>query len=308
MRKPLHKSFLFKSALPLLSWTFILLWAHLAWTHLAYAAPALWQVKAEGKPGAVYLYGTIHVLPKGVAWKTENVEKVMAQADRLVLELDFTDPEFLNKAQQAVIKNGLITDGRTLDQLISPPVYEKVTELAKQAGLPPQALRQMRPWLASLTLTQVAFQKEGFDAENGVEKTLLSLATKPNRKVIGLETIEQQMGFFAKLSDAGAQALLTDTLDQLQNAPAEIQSLKKAWLSGDPEALLKQINERIRVVPELEKALLTERNKAWLPSIISYLDEPGVSVVAVGAGHLHGPEGVIPLLQARGYSVTRVGE
>jgi uncharacterized protein len=296
-------SALHKTAIHLLGAVLLLLWAN-----LAHAAPALWQIKDANKPGQVYLYGTIHVLPKGVEWQTPQLQKTLAKADRLVLELDLTAPDFLAKAQQAVVKNGLITDGRTLDQLISPPLYERVSQFATQAGLPPQALRQMRPWLASLTLTQVAFQKQGFDAENGVEKSLLTIASKPGRTVIGLETIEQQIGFFAALSDASAQKLLTDTLDQLSNAPQEIDALKNAWLSGEPDQLVKQINERINATPELADVLLKKRNKAWLPDITGYLDQPGITVVAVGAGHLHGPEGVITLLQAQGLSITRVTE
>jgi uncharacterized protein len=273
---------------------------------VAQAAPPLWAVNDPAKPGTVYLYGTIHLLPKGISWRNPPLDRVLPKADRLLLEIDMTAPDMTARAGQAMLAGGLLTDGRSLDQLLSPPVYEQVLAKATAGGLPEHAIRRFRPWMASLTLTQLSFAKLGFSPDDGVEKQLLAAPGKPGRQVLGLETIEQQMGFFASISDAAGAKMLEETLSQLGNAEAEVTKLKQAWLSGKPEDLLAALNAPMQESPELYDVLITKRNQAWLTPVRAQLDTPGITLVAVGAGHLYGNDGLIALLRAQGLTVTRL--
>lgn len=53
------------------------------------------------------------------------------------------------------------------------------------------------------------------------------------------------------------------------------------------------------------RLMLTERNEAWIAPLRRYLDE-GNAVVAVGAGHFAGQQGLIALLRRQGYLVEPI--
>ncbi|CAN5533404.1 hypothetical protein BH11MYX1_BH11MYX1_53680 [soil metagenome] len=54
-----------------------------------------------------------------------------------------------------------------------------------------------------------------------------------------------------------------------------------------------------------KEVLLYKRNLDWMPKLEQLLEQDHV-FVAVGAGHLQGPRGVIEMLKSRGYTITRI--
>ena len=58
-------------------------------------------------------------------------------------------------------------------------------------------------------------------------------------------------------------------------------------------------------LPELRDALFTARNRRWAEKIARLMDGSGKVLIAVGAGHLAGQDGVVGLLRSKGYKVTR---
>ncbi|WP_222873851.1 TraB/GumN family protein [Hankyongella ginsenosidimutans] len=58
--------------------------------------------------------------------------------------------------------------------------------------------------------------------------------------------------------------------------------------------------------PVINEELLIARNRNWLPKLRQRLLEPGTTFVAVGAGHLVGPDGLVAMLQAEGVKVEQI--
>ena len=80
-----------------------------------------------------------------------------------------------------------------------------------------------------------------------------------------------------------------------------------AWAEGDMDRLNEIMNSDMREqTPELYDVILVQRNRNWAPEIAAALDGDEDVLIAVGAGHMPGEEGVIALLQARGLEVRRV--
>lgn len=97
------------------------------------------------------------------------------------------------------------------------------------------------------------------------------------------------------------------TLDELADGPAALADLFNAWADGDAAAIDREINGRLRdEMPTLYDILIVERNTAWTERLEQVMDEPGVVMVVVGAGHLAGADGVPTMLAARGYAVEQV--
>lgn len=264
------------------------------------AKPALWAVR-DGDT-TVYLFGTVHLLRPDLRWFDGPVRTAFDASDTLVLEL-VMPPE---AETQALLDRLGRTPGDPTVAALPVPEHAKLEGALRQAGLPPQALDRDEPWLAALTLSLLPLQKLGYDNASGAEQVLQAAAKKAGKQVQGLETAEQQFGYFDHLSAAAQGRLIGDTLDGLSETGANIEVAVTAWSKGDADALARLLNADLAANPELRDTLLLRRNRAWADWIAARMQKPGTVFVAVGAGHLAGGESVLALLAKAGRRVERL--
>jgi uncharacterized protein len=260
------------------------------------AHPALWRV-ADGDT-TIWLFGSIHALPPRVAWRTPAVAGAIATADTLILEVPPADDgaaraQFLALAEQSRL----------------PPLLDRVTPadrgvLARgmaAAGQSPETLDGLKTWAAALTISAGAGHIADADAGNGVEAVLTRAFAG---KAIGaLESREGQLRLFDRLPAESQRVLLVQAArDALAAGDA---ALLTACAAGDAAGLAADVAP-LRRDPAMGAALVTDRNARWASAIVRRLARPGRVFVAVGAGHLVGPESVVAMLRARGIKVERV--
>ncbi|MBN8830161.1 MAG: TraB/GumN family protein, partial [Sphingomonadales bacterium] len=159
---------------------------------------------------------------------------------------------------------------------------------------------------ATFTLTVLPLRSLGYDPESGADRLIEATARAQGKKLAGLETSAQQIGFFSSLPDALQLELLSETLDELPTLPETIEQMIGAWAAGEPDRLSAIMNESVDSDPVLEKRLLTDRNSNWAEWIKARMDRPGVVFMAVGAGHLAGKGSVQDMLAVRGITTRRV--
>lgn len=269
----------------------------------AVAAPAMWRVADADTE--IVLFGTLHMLPEGTAWLDKRITARVDAADTLVVEAVLPDSPFEMQRQVSLfgVRDGL------------PPLRERVAEAKRPAldaavrasGLPPAALDRMESWLAAVTLSSAALDKLGLKPELGVEAALMSRAGADAKPIVGLETVDQQLGFFDALPEADQRALLEATLDEIDQIRADTAGLLKLWQAGDIDAIAREFDSEMRATPGLTAVLLTRRNAKWAEWIAGVMrSRPGKVFVAVGAGHLTGPDSVQALLAAKGLAVERL--
>jgi uncharacterized protein YbaP (TraB family) len=178
-------------------------------------------------------------------------------------------------------------------------VRPKFQSLLTQYKLPTAVVDHMKPWFAAVTLTSAPLQSLGYDAANGVEAQLRSRAESAGKPVLGLETTEEQLGFFEGLSEAMQISLLVETINEQSDVEKTLAEMIDAWSAGDPVRLAKTLNKSMEDDAELEQRLLFDRNQRWADWIKTRLDKPGTVFLAVGAGHLAGKGSVQDALKAR---------
>lgn len=265
------------------------------------ADPALWVVK--DKDTTIYLLGTVHVLKPGTIWLDGGVKKAYDASSEVVLEL--IQPEAA-VAQAAIGKYAIDPDGPPLTQKLSPELRAKYEAVAKDLGLPVAAFEKFTPWFASTILSLTAIGKVGYNPESGVERQITDAAKRDVKKLGALETLEEQLGFFASLPEAAQLALLKGTIEQMPEMKTFFDTMVANWAKGDPDALARMLNEAMRDSPELVDVLLTKRNERWAKWIDDRLDSPGTVFIAVGAGHLAGKGSVQDYLKARKLKAKRI--
>ena len=266
------------------------------------ADPALWVVKDADT--TIYLFGTIHVLKPGMTWFDDAVKAAFDRSDEVKLELVMPDPATM---QGLVQSTGVAPPG-------TPPLTERLpvakraafTRAVVDAGLPADALDKYKPWLAATQLSIAPLSKLGYDATNGPEQVITAAARAAGKPLTGLETAEQQLGYFGGLSDAAQISFLTSTMDELPTAATTMSQMVDDWAAGRPDRLAEDMNESLKDSPEVAKVLLVDRNKRWASWIRQRMTKPGTVFVAVGAGHLAGPDSVQAQLAKAGVKARRI--
>ncbi len=149
-------------------------------------------------------------------------------------------------------------------------------------------------------------QQLGFEASYGVAQYFFRQAVAENKEIVALETLEYQISLFDALSAEEQEELLLETLLELDTLETSFNNLITAWSNGDLEEFAALFLANFAPYPDLEEKLLTQRNHNWLPTIESLLQQKKDYLVIVGAGHLVGEEGLIQLLENRGYLIEQV--
>ena len=264
--------------------------------------PALWQVAdADTK---IYLFGTIHLLPEGSHWRTPTLDRSIAQADGLVVEVTLDDDP--TQVTRLLAKLGGSPNLPPLTERVPPDKREALAKMISASGFPPAFLDQLESWAAAFILIQVSFQQMGFKGDLGVETQLSQTYTQAKKPIVALETVEQQLGFFDQLSEEAQRALLVAAIEDPETGRAEFQRMLKAWLAGDVKGIAKTFDSEMALSPELRDVLMRKRNAAWADWIQKRLEEPGTIFIAVGAGHLAGPDSVQHMLEKKGVKPRRL--
>jgi uncharacterized protein YbaP (TraB family) len=270
----------------------------------AAATPALWRV--EGPSATIYLFGTVHALRKNVFWESPAIARALAASRELWLEIP--DPADRQQAQSLALQLGFDPQ-HPLSATLPPAVLAHLDAAAKAIGLPQgeKALDTMRPWFASVAITDALLIHDGYDPESGVEPLLLHEAVAAGKPVRGFETMAQQIHFFADMPPALELQMLESALQDVDGGTRQVDAMVDAWMSGDETAIARTVVNAVREpFPALYRVLFLARNTAWADTIAHLVQGSGVIFVAVGAGHLAGPDSLQALLRRRGLAVERV--
>jgi uncharacterized protein YbaP (TraB family) len=262
--------------------------------------PALWVVKDEDT--TIYLFGSIHLLKPGLGWFDDGVKTAFDSSDQLVLEL--VEPPAA-ESQALFGKLAMDQQGKTLRSKMNDADRAVYEAAMGKLGIPAPAFDPFEPWAAGITLSVVAMQKSGFDPNSGVEKQLTAAAKVSNKPIAGLETMEFQLGLFDTLPEAEQITFLVETAKLIDEVASTTDKMVAMWASAETDSLGQLMNEGL-TSRTLYDALLTKRNANWAKWIAARMAQPGVTFMAVGAGHLAGPTSVQNLLPAYGLSATRV--
>jgi uncharacterized protein len=258
-----------------------------------------WEVK--GRHNTVYLLGSVHMLKAADSALPAEALRAYAASKVLVMELD------LNGAgAESLLESGTeletLPEGQTLADAVGPQLYAQLLARAQPLGLEPEIISHFQPWFAALMVQQMELAKSGFDSAAGVDEQFALMAQGDQKPIIGLETMDEQLGFFAHLSLEQQRQFLRSTLQDSNSAASESDAVVRAWQHGDTAKLEQLLREGTSDSPELYRLLTTERNRRWLPKITALLNGDDNYLVIVGALHLIGHDGVVELLQRQGFT------
>ncbi len=269
----------------------------------AVTSPKHMLYRVRGPKGAtVYLLGSVHLLSADAATLPAEVDSAFAHSRSLTLE---TSLDSVMARGPEMLMRGRYSDGKTLRGVLSPKSAAKVDSLLHLYELSLDQVNGFKPWMVSLLMAQLAMQKLNFQAQYGVDMQLNTRAKQASKPVLGLESVDFQMGLFDALSSADQERMLVDS-DGPEITAKEMGSIRDAWSHGDAPMLDSLINSRVAEAPTLFDALITARNRAWIPKIEALIQGGDDALIVVGAGHLVGKQGVVAMLRAKGYTLEQM--
>lgn len=264
------------------------------------ADPALWVIKDEDT--TIYLFGTVHILKPGMTWFDEAVKASFDASDELVVEMIKPDPAVMVKIVNdlAIDKTGIsLRDKLTVEDRAN---YEAVLT---RLNLPVAAFDPLDPWFASVNISLIPLMRNGYAADQGVEDELLAQAAAREIKITGLETPEQQLGFFDNLPEEVQIRFLNFTIDTVDDAAEGMEQMVVEWANANVDALGELMNAGLEDDLVYE-TLLVNRNINWAEWVDQRMEQPGTIFMAVGAGHLAGDSSLQAILAKKGLVVERI--
>lgn len=271
----------------------------------ASAQPALWVIKDADS--TIYLLGTVHLLRPETKWHSEKLDKALAEAKELWLELPTTNADAMQDEMMALVRRYGLSPALPLSTDLTPDEMKTLDEAARLAGVSGSQLNVYRPWFAAITISTAAMTRAGYESASGVDGKIEAIFRAREITPRGLETAEQQIKVFANLTREQELKYLRETMKGYENASVELDQMVTQWAAGDTEKLEKLLVDEMKSEgADLYQALLVNRNADWADEIAEILKGAGTSFIAVGAAHLIGPDSVLAMLKAKGIGSERV--
>jgi uncharacterized protein YbaP (TraB family) len=272
------------------------------------AHPALWTVR--GRQGTAYLFGSIHVLPPNIDWKTPRLLSVMRRSDIFVFEIPLDRPaedrEEARRIQKEIMDlHGLLPPGQSLRGILPSPLVSQYDVALARLSISPGYVDRLQPWLAAMVLETAQLRHTDAQAMAGVDVQVYAIASHLKKQTQGFETLEQQLAMVTPEEQSAGMDELGSTLGEAVHGGEERKygALVGAWQRGDVRTLEAIAVSSLSKNPSLKKSLLDDRNARWVAQLRVMLDTPRTYFVTVGAAHLAGSGGVPALLRAAGYRV-----
>jgi len=263
----------------------------------------LWRVRSEST--TMHLLGSIHLLKPAAFPLAPVIERAYKDASVTVFEVDL-GADGTPEASLGMLAAGLLPEGTTLQEVVSPETYRLTERRIEEAGLDPGRMQRVRPWMVATTLALTELQRAGYSATDGVDRHYYQRAKTEGKSVVGLETIQFQLDLFADLSPREDEAFLRQTVRELETVIPMVDELIGHWQAGRTGEVEALLAEGYREHPDLFKKLVSDRNLDWIPKLEELLAGDERVFVVVGALHLIGEGGVIGLLEEKGYTVEQL--
>ena len=271
----------------------------------------MWEV--QGGQNKAYLLGSIHIMPEDTYPLDEKIEKAFEEANVLVVEVDITKID-QEKIQAVIVEKACYKEGKNLQTEIPEDLYKSVSEKFEELGVPMDQIDIYKPWFVSMNLGLLSLQKLNITAGLGIDVHFLNKANEKKMEILDLETADSQLEMLASNPGKVQIDYLQYSIDDYEQSTAIFMEMLEAWKTGDTEKMNKvskvkmlELEEELPGIIDFYNKLFTERDEKILVKIEKLLnnEEDHVYFIIVGALHLVGDDGLIKLLNEKGYKIIQ---
>jgi uncharacterized protein YbaP (TraB family) len=259
----------------------------------------LWKIEGKALDKPSYLFGTIHLIEKEYFFFPDKLKKLVEKSELLVMELPGL-PNQKEAMKQLQLKDGTFFDFFTEPQTDSILQWAEA-ELTMNETQFRGVMTKMKPFVAIQLATQMHF----LGKTESYEMTLEKLATEKEIDIKGLETLEEQMSLLDGLSAAQQTEMVMEMVRKPKEQYIETHVLEQLYVRQQMDSLYLSMLDSKSTLAAENNVFIDNRNLKWVPLIEGFIRDKK-SIIAVGAGHLGGENGLVRLLQKKGYQLTPI--
>lgn len=271
----------------------------------------LWRISGNNLAQPSYLFGTMHSRNPLVHELGDSIPAIFDQCKAVALEIVMDNSMTDITGMFGMMKN-MRMKNNTLSDFYGEEDYRKVKKYVnKQMGVMGMLLgiEKIKPIFLSALIEDMSIL-DGMDnaQELPLDMQLQKMGEQRDMKLISIESMEEQLAALDKMPLQDQADMLLEQVNNAGNTDTSAQYMLNIYLANDLDELLNMYNsskEDGSTSKSFEDAIVIERNYTMANRMDSIIQQQA-TFNAVGAMHLPGNEGVIKLLQAKGYTVTPV--
>lgn len=288
---------------------------HAATADMPFSEGLLWSAQRDGK--TLTIAGTIHIHDPGLDAIAARLDDAIAQADLVLLEITPDEEQAMQDALLTSPDRLFITDGPTLPEQLDEETWAMVVEALRARDIPPFLAAKFQPWylMIALSLPPCAVP-EMTSGSLGLDHMVMARASAAGVPMQPLESWDMMLDMLQASESDDQLALLRMSLlgpdlqeemfvalrdTYLQERIGQVWELSRLSLRFMPEI---DVDEAERILELTRETLLIARNRAWIPVIEAAADRHDRIIVAAGAGHLPGEDGILALLEENGWTIS----
>ncbi|GGG80743.1 TraB/GumN family protein [Salipiger pallidus] len=283
---------------------------------MPYATGNRWRATKDGE--VIDIVGTMHLSDPRLDGPAARLRPLVEEAGAVLLEMSPEGRDQLMKAMGSQPEL-ILLDGDTLPELMTEDDWQALAAAVSERGLPAPMAAKMRPWYLSMILSMPPCMQAAMAEQNGLDSRIEAMASEADVPVLALEPWDTTFDIFnaepledqveiliaalAQMKDGGEDGLATTIAAYFDEEPGEMWQFASILMqrSGQYEQ-----EEAQRLMDETNEALLTARNRAWIPVMLEAAEATeGPLLAGFGAAHLPGQDGVLHLLEQEGWTLTR---
>ena len=265
----------------------------------------LWKVQSDSSE--LWLLGSIHRAPQNLYPLANVIEQTFTHSDAIAVEINIAEDSTLSQVTREMAQNGVYPPGDKLDQHVNKTIVRQMDSLFAAWDLPVLAMHGVRPWFLAIRLGDIAAERAGISADQGIDLHFLEQAKHLHKPVYSLETVAEQINIFKDMEDSLQELLLQYTLQESAQMRPTLDTMFQYWKAGDTLGMDRIARSdlddpRFKV---FAKRLYLDRNERMADQAEAFLQTKKRVLVIVGSAHLVGEGSVVRLLRKRGYTVTQ---
>jgi uncharacterized protein len=199
-----------------------------------------------------------------------------------------------------------VDSNKPLHTWLSPADRDRLSQAAKIAGVPEDALQPFRPWLAGQVLEGAFFSARGVNGRNA-DAVPVSEASEAGLSVSSeFATKEDAARWSSDFTPIQEVQYLRYILDEILSGHDEGQRIYADWARGKASRAGGWVARMRRLYPDLYRSIVITRNQDWVPRIQSMLTQRTHAMIVVGLYHLVGSDSIQAQLRANGLHVGRI--
>ncbi|MEQ1648589.1 MAG: TraB/GumN family protein [Hyphomicrobiaceae bacterium] len=275
----------------------------------------LWKIEHEKFPNRIpsYLFGTMHVSDERLTTLPAAVETALGKSRRIALEVEAMTGGRLQEVFNSMQPTMTLPEGGKLDKLLNEAEMARLAAVVKLAGLPPDSLNRLRPWVLTMLMSTSECQiKRMRGGKNTLDGELAAIAERRGMGTFGLESLDMQFQALASVPDADQVNILKATLKSYDKLDDSLETMTQLYLKKDigiiwplQMALAEKNGVSRTSFDAFKESMIVTRNVRMRDRAMMHVAYGGV-FIAVGALHLPGKKGLVELFRETGHKVTAV--